>query len=189
MVLGRVHNVPPIRFFTTAEAATVGALCDVLTAQDSEPRIPVVNYIDEKYAQGNLDGFQFEDMPDDRDAWRLVARGLDEQAAERAGAASFATADADVQLAIVADFADGGLQGGAWEQLNVTRAFSLVMRGVLSCFYSHPWSWNEIGFGGPAYPRGYGAFGSPHLGEQESWETEEAVHVDPVADTRERRMP
>ena len=22
-------------------------------------------------------------------------------------------------------------------------------------FYSHPWAWNEIGFGGPAYPRGY----------------------------------
>jgi hypothetical protein len=183
MVLGRVHNVPPIRFFTTAEAATVGALCDVLTAQDSEPRIAVVNYIDEKYAQGNLDGFQFEDMPDDRDAWRLVARGLDEQAAERAGAASFATADADVQLAIVADFADGGLQGGAWEQLNVTRAFSLVMRGVLSCFYSHPWSWNEIGFGGPAYPRGYSRFGSPELqrAEREPWEGAEHFDRDPIS--------
>jgi gluconate 2-dehydrogenase subunit 3-like protein len=183
MVLGRVHNVPPIRFFTTAEAAAVGALCDVLTAQDSEPRIPVVNYIDEKYAKGDLDGFQFEDMPDDRDAWRLVARGLDEQAAERAGAASFATAGADVQLAIVAGFADGDLQGGAWEQLNVTRAFSLVMRGVLSCFYSHPWSWNEIGFGGPAYPRGYSRFGSPELqhAEREPWEGAEHFDRDPVS--------
>jgi hypothetical protein len=46
--------------------------------------------------------------------------------------------------------------------------------------------WTEIGFGGPAYPRGYGAFGDPHLGERESWEGEEAFHFDPVKDTRER---
>ena len=182
MVLGRVHNVPEIRFFTQAEAATLGALCDGLTAQDSEPRIPVINYIDEKYEKGELDGFQFEDMPDDRDAWRLVARGLDEQAAERAQAASFATAQPDAQLAIVSDFADGKLEGGAWEQLSVTHAFSLVMRGVLSSFYSHPWAWNEIGFGGPAYPRGYSRFGDPDLqrAERETWEGVEHFDRDPV---------
>jgi hypothetical protein len=182
MVLGRVHNVPEIRFFTQAEAATLGALCDLLTAQDSEPRIPVINYVDEKYEKGELDGFQFEDMPDDRDAWRLVARGLDEQAAERAQAASFATAEPDVQLAIVSDFADGKLEGDAWEQLNVTHAFSLVMRGVLSSFYSHPWAWNEIGFGGPAYPRGYSRFGDPDLqrAERETWEGAEHFDRDPV---------
>ena len=36
-----------------------------------------------------------------------------------------------------------------------SKAWSVVMRGALSEFYSHPWAWNEIGFGGPAYPRGY----------------------------------
>jgi hypothetical protein len=187
MVLGRVHAVPEIRFFSPAEASALGTLCDLLTAQDSEPRIPVINYIDEKYDQGDLDGFQFEDMPDDRDAWRLVAQGLDEQAAERAGAASFAAADTAVQLGIVADFADGHLHGGAWDELNVTRAFGLVMRVVLACFYSHPWAWNEIGFGGPAYPRGYSRFGSPDLerAEREAWEGAEHFDRDPVSGERE----
>ena len=32
-------------------------------------------------------------------------------------------------------------------------------RAILSAFYSHPWAWNEIGFGGPAYPRGYARLG------------------------------
>jgi hypothetical protein len=187
VVLGRVHAVPEIHFFSPAEAAALGTLCDLLTAQDSEPRIPLINYIDEKYDDGDLDGFQFQDMPDDRDAWRLVAHGLDEQAAERAGAASFAAADTEVQLRIVADFADGDLHGGAWDELNVTRAFGLVVRVTLACFYSHPWAWNEIGFGGPAYPRGYSRFGSPDLqrAERETWEGAEHFDSDPVSGARE----
>ncbi|MFZ0041043.1 MAG: hypothetical protein WAK93_07040, partial [Solirubrobacteraceae bacterium] len=76
----------------------------------------------------------------------------------------------------------------AWESLNVKRAFSLVMRVVLSCFYSHPWAWNEIGFGGPAYPRGYSRFGSPQLepAERETWEGREAYDRDPDSGRQER---
>jgi hypothetical protein len=183
LVLSRVHEVPEIRFFSAAEAAALGVLCDLLMAQDSDPRIPVINYIDEKYDHGDLDGFQFDDMPDDREAWRLVARGLDEEAAGRSAAASFAVADTEVQLAIVADFAEAKLDGGAWAELNVTRAFGLVMRVTLACFYSHPWAWNEIGFGGPAYPRGYSRFGSPDLqrAERETWEGAEHYDRDPVS--------
>ena len=186
-VLARVESVPEIRFFTVAEAATLGALTDVLTAQDSEPRIPVINFVDDTYARGASDGYQYDDMPDDDEAWRLVARGLDEQAGERAGAASFAAVGDDVRLAIVADFAQARLTGGAWTQLNVKRAFALVMRVTLSCFYSHPWAWNEIGFGGPAYPRGYSRFGSPRLqpAEREPWEGREAVDTDPASGENE----
>ena len=187
MVLARVHAPPPIRFFTEREAATLGALCDVLTAQDAEPRIPLINFVDEKYAQGELDGYQYADMPDDREAWRLVASGLDEQAAERSGAPSFAAATAEVTHAIVSDFANGELSGPGWDRLNVKHAFSLVMRVTLACFYSHPWAWNEIGFGGPAYPRGYSRFGSPELqnAERETWEGREAFDRDPVSERRE----
>ena len=59
------------------------------------------------------------------------------------------------------------------------------MRAVLSAFYSHPWAWNEIGFGGPAYPRGYARLGA---GQRESWEGAPAFERDPVGDTRERRV-
>jgi hypothetical protein len=188
LVVARVTDVPETRFFSVQEAATLRALTDVLTAQDSEPRIPVVNFIDEKYANGELDGYQYDDMPDDRDAWRLVAQGLDEQAAKRGEAASFAAAPDELKRAIVTDFAGGRLAGGAWEQLNVKRTFALVMRVTLACFYSHPWAWNEIGFGGPAYPRGYSRFGSPELqaAERETWEGREAVDEDPVSGRAER---
>ena len=45
------------------------------------------------------------------------------------------------------------------------------MRAVVQGFYSHPWAWNEMGFGGPAYPRGYAALGAGH---KEHWEGDEA---------------
>jgi Gluconate 2-dehydrogenase subunit 3 len=188
VVLDRLESVPPIRFFTVEEAATLKAFCDLATAQDAEPRIPVLSYIDEKLDQGKRDGWQYFDLPDDDEVWRRIALGLDDEA-RSAAFDSYATATVEVQAGIVSRFANADLHGGVWETMNVAQAFKVAMRYVAQAFYSHPWAWNEIGFGGPAYPRGYGAFGSPHLGEQESWETEEAVDVDPVADTREREMP
>jgi len=76
--------------------------------------------------------------------------------------------------------------GGVWATFNVARAFGIVMRDICEAFYSHPWSWNEIGFGGPAYPRGYAAFGNPELGEREHWEGAEAFERDPVPDVKRK---
>jgi hypothetical protein len=190
VVLDRVEKVPPIRFFDNREAATLTALCDHLTGQvDEEPKVSVLAYVDEKLFEGKLDGYRYFDMPDDREAWRLVARGFDDEA-QALGVESFSLLGDHEQNELCHRFAKGELHGGVWATLNVSRAFSLVMRTVCGCFYSHPWAWNEIGFGGPAYPRGYARFGSPHLrnGETESWEGLEAYELDPVADTEERGL-
>ncbi|MDQ2679511.1 MAG: gluconate 2-dehydrogenase subunit 3 family protein, partial [Candidatus Eremiobacteraeota bacterium] len=37
-------------------------------------------------------------------------------------------------------------------------------------YYAHPWAWDEIGFGGPAYPRAYMRL---EHGEPEPWEVRE----------------
>jgi hypothetical protein len=187
VVLDRVENPPPIRFFSPEEARTLDAFCDVVTAQDAEPRIPVLNYVDAKLHDGRRDGWQYFDLPDDDEVWRRVARGLDDEARARQFA-SYADASPDAQGGIAHLFSKARLHGGVWDTMNVGRAWTLVMRYVVQAFYAHPWAWNEIGFGGPAYPRGYGAFGSPHLGERESWEVGEAEDVDPVRDTRERGL-
>jgi hypothetical protein len=182
LVLDRVEQVPPIRFFTAPEAATLGAFCDVVLAQDREPRIPVLNAVDAKLFGGQLDGFVFADMPDDRDTWRRVAAGLD-QAARQRGAGDFARAGHEVHKQVIDAFSAGDLHGEVWDSMPASRAWSVVMRAVLSAFYSHPWAWNEIGFGGPAYPRGYARLGA---GQRESWEGAPAFERDPVEDTSSR---
>jgi hypothetical protein len=189
VVFDRVENVPPIRFFSGAEIPTLKAFCDCALAQDSEPRIAVLSFVDEKLHSGRGDGYRYYDMPQDGETWRLVARGLDEEARRR-GAGSFADAGVELRIAIIHDFSQADLHTGVWQTLNVARAWSVVMRYCLEAFYAHPWAWNEIGFGGPAYPRGYARFGSPHLdgGDREAWETAPALDRDPVKDTRERGL-
>jgi hypothetical protein len=189
VIVDRVENVPPFRFFDERERETVKAFCDTVTAQHKEPRIPVAAYVDQKLAEGELDGYQYFDLPDDRDAWRIVVRGLDREA-RGMGAPSFGEAGLDTRVDICHRFAQAKLHGGPWSELNVSRAWSLVVRHACEAFYGHPWSWNEIGFGGPAYPRGYSRFGSPHIdeAERETWEGKQAVAVDPVRDTEERGL-
>jgi hypothetical protein len=187
LVVGRVENVPSYRFFDEREVPTLEAFCDCLTAQDGEPRIPVLAYVDEKLFENDGDGYQYFDMPTDQDTWRTVARGLDEEA-EKLGRDSFAVLVEHEQHEVVHRFDQGELYGGAWATFNVSRAWSIVVRYVCEAFYAHPWAWNEIGFGGPAYPRGYAAFGSPQLGEEEHWEAKEAVDVDAMQDTQRKGL-
>ena len=204
VVLDRIDDVPPIRFFTDAEVRTLGAFCDQVMAQDREPKIPVLNMVDAKLFAGQGDGFRYADLPDDRETWRRVAVGLDaaarqqpddsgaaqsSEAGGRAGgtpeAADFAGASEQVRQLVVQAFSEGELHGKVWDELPPARAWSVVMRAVLSAFYSHPWAWNEIGFGGPAYPRGYARFG---VGQRESWEGAPVFELDPVEDVKQRGL-
>jgi hypothetical protein len=167
VVLKRVHEVPPVRFFDEREAKTARAFCREVMAQDEEPHVPVMELVDAKLHAGKLDGFRYADMPDDRETWRIVLRGLD----TAAGPGGFAAASGERRRAIIDAFSAGGLP----ISLNVSRAWSVVMRAVLAEYYSHPWAWNEIGFGGPAYPRGY-----MRLSGRDPHEREEAFDMDPV---------
>ncbi len=178
VVNARLLPPPDLRFFTPTEAATLGALCDTCLAQDSEPRVPVPEMVDEKLAAGRLDGYQYADMPDDRDTWRLVLAGLDEVAEGRYGRPTLAACEPEAREAIVGDLAQAQLSGGSWDQLNVKRAWAVCMRMILAAFYSHPWAWNEIGFGGPAYPRGYMRLGP--VSTREPFERPGATDEDPA---------
>ncbi len=178
VVMARLAAPVPLRFFTAAEEPTLRAFCDTVMAQDAEPRVPVAEFVDDKLASGRLDGYQYADMPDDPDTWRLLLAGLDHSATTLFDTTSFADAPPEVREAIVDELANARLDGGPWEELNVSRAWSVCMRAILVGFYSHPWAWNEIGFGGPAYPRGYMRLGP--LSTTEPFERHGATSEDPV---------
>lgn len=181
VVLGRVAEPPPVRCFDAAAARALRAFCDIVTAQHAEPRIPVLEMVDAKLYEGKLDGFRYHDMPSDQETWRRVAANLDASAAQRGCTEGFAEASDELKHELVRCFSQGELD---WD-LPVSRAWEVVMRMVLAAFYSHPWAWNEIGFGGPAYPRGFARIGP---GQREHWEAKPQFSLDPVADVRKRGL-
>ncbi len=178
VVLARLAPVTDLSYFTTAEQAAACALCDLLLHQDGEPRIPVVALIDRRLAIGETDGWHYDDLPEDGQAWRDTLRYLDEDAAA-AGGDSLARLPPAAQAPIVAHVQDLG--SDPWHGLPAGQVWSLWTRYACAEFYAHPWAWNEIGFGGPAYPRGYknrsqtGAHGG-----RERWEVADHSNADPV---------
>ena len=174
VVLARTQTPGPLRFFTDAEAAVAGALFDQLLDQRSEPRVPVLHMVDSRLAEHQTDGWHYDDMPTDDEAWRRSLQALDDEARTTRGR-RFADCSWDDQSRIVAGVQEAA--DGDWHGLRADRLWSLWTRYACTAFYSHPWAWNEIGFGGPAYPRGYK---NARVGGREPWEVREQRPVDPV---------
>lgn len=175
LVDSRVRDVPPIGFFSAAEMPLMQCLCDHLLPQgDRQPeqRVPIVNYVDERLASGRIPGYRFDIMPPDGDAYRLGFAALD-RIAQTARDTDFLGLDWDTQEALLKSLHDAEPWPGAeemWRQMPVHRWWALVMGDIASAYYAHPWGWDEAGFGGPAYPRGYMRLSH---GEAEPWEVDE----------------
>ena len=80
VVTARLGPAGPSLFFTAEEEPAARALLDRLLAQDEDPRVPVFEVIDARLAEGRGDGFRYEDLPDDPEAWRQSIAALNETA-------------------------------------------------------------------------------------------------------------
>jgi hypothetical protein len=177
-VLARLGIPPGMRFFTPAEEAVATSLCDLLLGLDSEPRVPVVELIDARLAEGETDGWRYEDMPEDGQAWRDSLRWLDDDAQAKFGR-PFARCPADDQRELIQAVQDSG--SADWHGMIAARVWSLWTRYACTAMYAHPLAWAEIGFPGPAYPRGYKNAG---VGRREPFEVRDtAPSDDPVRGT------
>jgi hypothetical protein len=174
VVAERLGLPPNIRFFTREEEATANALCDQLLDQQEDPRVPVVHLIDARLAEKQYDGWHYEDMPEDAEAWKQSLAALDQDSRE-AWSRPFHECDLGEQRGVIQAIVDRG--SGEWHGMIAKRVWSLWTRYACSAFYSHPWAWDEIGFPGPAFPRGYKNLGVDQL---EPFEVRDAKPVDPT---------
>lgn len=160
VVQSRTALPPDVRFFTPAEEAAARALFDQLLGQHAEPRVPVVNMVDARLAEEQTDGWHYGNMPRDGEAWRASLAGLDQEARSREDC-TFALLSREAQAGLLQDICD--LDQDLWHGLPADRVWSLWTRYACTAFYSHPLAWDEIGFAGPAYPRGYKNLGVDRL--------------------------
>lgn len=174
VVLERVAVTPPIRYFD-ADAARFWTIVfeHLLPQSDRTPerRVPIVNVVDNRLEENRTVGYRFEDMPPDREAYALGHRAIDEEARATYGAA-FVDLPYERREAVLERIhdADSHASPEIWQRMSVHRFWQLILGDAVDAYYAHPWSWDEIGFGGPAYPRAYTRL---ERGEPEPWEVRE----------------
>ncbi len=100
----------------------------------------------------------------------LLPQGLEEieKHSQQHHGNSFDRITADQQDALLTAIEQGNLgKSAVWDQWHQRELFSQLLSQTVSAYYSHPWVWSEIGYAGPAYPRGYMRV---ELGLTEPWE-------------------
>ncbi len=173
VVLDRVYNVPKFKHFHPHQQATLEALCDRVLPQAFRPpdrHIPIAPWIDSNCERTTLEGFRFDDMPPNPVAWEWGLEGLD-QTAQALFHQDFHALEEGQQDQVLESIRSGSPPGDIWQRMPARRGWSYIaLRQITGIYYAHPYAWDEIGFGGPAYPRGYFAL---NFGQPEPWEVEE----------------
>lgn len=171
VVRKRMKELPERRFLTIAQWSLLEAIVDRLIPQpDRSTPVPIVPWIDDMLHHNRGPGYRFADMPSLRDSWR---QGLDAIAAEARSrhGREFEQLSPEEQELILCDVQQDRVDRRYWGELPAAGFFTHhLLKEVVSIYYSHPSAWSEIGYGGPASPRGYARLG---FDERDPWEAEE----------------
>jgi len=173
-VLKRTNEVPPIRFFGPEEARFWNIVFEHLLPQSDrvpERKIPILNHVDHRLDINQLQGYRFENIPPDQDAYRLGMKAIDAEANARFER-NFVECSYAQREQVLKAIHDGEPSAAheIWQKMSVHRFWQLIMGDAADAYYVHPWAWDEIGYGGPAYPRAYMRLEG---GQPEPWEVDE----------------
>jgi hypothetical protein len=173
------------KFFTADEFRTVKALAARIVPQPSQrPPIPVAALVDEKLHLGKEDGYRRAGMPREREAWRRGLMALDAEA-DAAYGARFRDLAEEHQDALLSRMRQGALKSAEWGGMKCEEFFDMrLARDIVLAHYSHPTAWSEIGWGGPASPRGYVRM---DFNERDPWEAAEVRDGEVEAARRKNR--
>lgn len=173
------------QFFTLDEFRTLSAIAARIVPQSAaRPPVPVAALVDEKLFRGASDGYRLAGMPREGEAWRLGLKALDAEA-WAAYAGRFHALVEGLQDVLLARMQSGELKSPQWGRMPSKDFFAKRMaRDIVLAYYSHPTAWSEIGWGGPASPRGYVRL---DFDERDPWEAAEAGSGDEASVRRINR--
>lgn len=160
------------RFLAEAEWRTLEAVCGRIVPQPkTRPPVPTAAMVDARLFENRGDGYRDYRLPPLREAWQKGLKAIRIEARRRHGV-GFEALDAVEQDALLRAAQDGLLSDPAWEGMDCALFFAKrLLLDIVMAYYGHPTAWNEIGFGGPASPRGYVRM---NFDRRDPWEAAEA---------------
>lgn len=173
------------RFFSAAEWELVVPLCDRIVPQPiGRTPIPTAVLLDDRLHRNETEGYRRPQLPPMQQAWR---RGLAALAAEAEAAyrMAFPRLAPEQQDALLARMQKGEMSQPEWDGIPPAMMFSeRIAHDIVEAYFSHPTAWSEVGWGGPASPRGYVRMG---FNRRDAWEPEELQGGDVVRVTEANR--
>ncbi|HXG85277.1 MAG TPA: GMC family oxidoreductase [Pyrinomonadaceae bacterium] len=150
------RNYEP-QFFGAKEFDTLKAVCDALAPSKVVPCDFVAGEIDKRLVENTGNGWRYNELPPDADAYR-IALPLFDQAARRIYADDFAKITNEQRIEIVRKMLDssgGKMFDKVPPKFSLTRFFEEIFAEYVELFYSHPLVLEEIGYIGFADARGW----------------------------------
>jgi hypothetical protein len=116
------------------------------------------------------EGFRYANMPPQSEAWRRSLAAIDAEARFRHDRA-FVDLEPTQADALLEAIGGGQANRDLWPGLDPQRFFiGVLAKTIAGMYYSHPAAWSEVGFGGPASPRGYVRL---NFDQRDPWEAKE----------------
>ncbi|WP_366923158.1 gluconate 2-dehydrogenase subunit 3 family protein [Metallumcola ferriviriculae] len=170
IVLKRLGPFAAPKFLLPEEKEMLKAIASHLIYDDRKEILEfVINHTDESLTSPVGEGERKPDAPPLKDLIRWGLKALD-NAARGQFDCSFVELNAGQQFEMVA-----ALQKAKaylvpdWQQIPQKELFKKLASLIVSAYYAHPTIWSEIGYAGPAYPRGYVRL---EFGLTDPWEAE-----------------
>lgn len=144
------------QFFTQSESLLLQTIIGVLV---DDHRLEVLTFVtqhlDESVASPIGEGQRKTGVPEKKQLYRLGLAGVQAESHARYGT-DFPALKLEEQQAVLEAIAAGTIAApDAWSQAAPVEFFKKLLHDTVGAYYSHPLVWSDIGYGGPAYPRGY----------------------------------
>lgn len=144
------------QFFTKEEAFLLQTLVGVLV---NEHRLEVLTFVtqhlDDSAASPIGESQRKVGVPPKKQLYRLGLAGVDAESRAMYGK-GFMGAGPEEQQAVLQAVSKGQAKDPQeWAGVVPSDFFKQLLHDTVSAYYSHPLVWSDIGYGGPAYPRGY----------------------------------
>ncbi|MDA8235063.1 MAG: gluconate 2-dehydrogenase subunit 3 family protein [Clostridia bacterium] len=156
------------RFLAEQELELLKKVCSRLLGEENGDRLAqVVGHIDHKLADNIGEGYRKANLPEERILFRNGLTGINETAKGLFQGKEFPDLKPEEQDRVLTEMAGGQPPGAIWQGLPAKDFFKILLREAVEIYCSLPGVWSQMGYAGPAYPRGYVRI---ELGGVDPWE-------------------
>lgn len=168
IVTSRIDAVVGFQFLNEQEAEILRSVSSLLVDDSSPDALAfVVAHIDQTLFSSPGEGQRKVGVPS---APELIRQGMSaiDQSSQHMYSVSFTNLNAEQQKRIIQDISAARAEPAVvWKGIPQKDLFDKLMRFTVESYCSYPRVWSDIGYAGPAYPRGYVR---TQLGQLDPWE-------------------